>query len=295
MTAGRAAAHGASFPTAPPPAYPAEAYRVLGAGICALTLALGTAAACPAPAIAHAVYVFAYADGDEICTESYFTRKNRVTGGRIVMQDASGNEIESASTGDDGNHCFSAPPGEGDLIFVVLAGEGHRGEFSFPAADRPSVAPAPAPAAPSTAPEAPASGAGPEPISASGAGPEPISASGAAPEPSSATGAAPDAPLSGASGSPAAGTTATSSSAAAAAPSSSPSAATAGFSEEALRSIVREELKTQISPVVRALAEAREDRSPGLREIVGGLGWVAGISGLVLWLKRGPGTSGQKD
>jgi nickel transport protein len=62
----------------------------------------------------------------------------------------------------------------------------------------------------------------------------------------------------------------------------------AGISEEALRSIIREELKVQISPVTRSLAEAREGNTPGLREIVGGLGWVAGAGGLVLWLKRRP-------
>ncbi|MDR1312910.1 MAG: hypothetical protein LBQ12_04245 [Deltaproteobacteria bacterium] len=196
--------------------------------------------------------MFAYANGDEICTESYFTRKNRVVDGRIAMQDASGTEIGSASTGADGNRCFPAPPGEGDLKFVVLAGEGHRGEFTLPAADRPG------------APSAAEGGAGPgraDPA-ATGSGPSP---DGAAADGAGASGeaASPGAP--------------------------------AGVSEETLRAVVREELKAQISPVVRALAEARDGGTPGLREIVGGLGWVAGVCGLVLWLKRRPGAPGRKD
>jgi nickel transport protein len=225
-----------------------------------LALAMWAAASPPRPALAHAVYVFAYADGDEICTESYFTRKNRVQGGRIVMQDASGTEIESAVTGSDGNHCFRAPPGEGDLKFVVLAGEGHRGEFTLPAADRPAAAAPVAEGGTGTAPSGSPSGT-------SGTGPGP---SGTVPD-ADGTASGPSGTVPG------------------------PGTHTSGISEEALRSIVREEIRTQISPVVRALAEARRDRTPGLREIVGGLGWVAGIGGLVMWLKRRPGGPGRKD
>jgi nickel transport protein len=220
----------------------AGALPVARASALALLAAAALSAASAAEAEAHAVYVFAYASGDEICTESYFTRRNRVIGGTITMLDAAGNEIESADTGEDGNHCFPAPAGEGDLQFVVLAGEGHRGEFTLPAADRPAAAAPPAPAA----------------LGAPAGGP------------------------SGPAGTP-----------------PSDAAATAGaspaVSPDSLRAIVREELKAQIGPLSRALAEARDDRTPGLREIVGGLGWLVGIAGLALWLKRRPAASGRKD
>ncbi|MDR1081262.1 MAG: hypothetical protein LBQ79_09970, partial [Deltaproteobacteria bacterium] len=228
----------------------------LAAAAASLGIALCAAALPPSPALAHAVYVFAYPDGDQICTESYFTRRNRVTGGRITMQDQSGTEIESASTGSDGNRCFSAPPGEGDLKFVVLAGEGHRGEFTLPAADRPRPSPA----------AGTGSGTG-------GTGSAAPDAAGAAPRPGAS-------PPREAEGAPSGGEASTGS--------------LSGIPEDRLRSIVREELRTQIGPVVRALAEARDDGTPGLREIAGGLGWVAGLFGLVLWLKRRPDSPGRK-
>jgi nickel transport protein len=244
--------------------------------------ACALAAACASRAEAHGVYVFAYASGDEICTESYFTRKDRVIGGKISMSDASGNELASASTGEDGNHCFKAPQGEGDLTFIVLAGEGHRGEFTFPAADRPR----PAAASPDDSASAPGSSG-----DASGSADTSGNASGSPDTSGNAPGSQDSA------GAAATAVTASGSAASAgAAGTASGGAAPAGLSADAARSIVREELKAQIGPLARALAEAREDKTPGLREIVGGLGWLAGISGLVLWLKRRPELSaGRKD
>ena len=76
---------------------------------------------------AHAVYVFAYADGDRICADSYFSKKSRVAGGTVTMSDTAGNVLETGTTLEDGSYCFKSPGVPGDLRFAVLAGEGHRG------------------------------------------------------------------------------------------------------------------------------------------------------------------------
>jgi hypothetical protein len=94
----------------------------------------------PPPAKAHAVYIFAWPEGGKICTESYFSKKSKVRGGEVRMEDATGTLLQSARTDDAGAVCFSAPEKAADLRFVVLAGEGHRGEFTLPAASTPLAA-----------------------------------------------------------------------------------------------------------------------------------------------------------
>ncbi|MDR2339898.1 MAG: hypothetical protein LBF40_07190 [Deltaproteobacteria bacterium] len=197
----------------------------------------------PAALHAHAVYLFAYANGDEVCTESYFSKNSRVMGGTVTMSDANGTLLESAGTGDDGNHCFPMPKTQGDLLFAVDAGQGHRAEFRLRAEDRPDPGEADA------APPAPGAGGGP----------------GAAPE---------QAP-----------------------PATNPGAGAGGaLSQGDVRAIVREELKSQLGPIARTLAEAKDDKTPGLREIVGGLGWIVGLLGVIILARgRKPPTPERKD
>jgi nickel transport protein len=119
----------------------------------------------PLPARAHSVFIFAWAEGTRICTESYFSRNNRVRGGNVSMEDMQGNLLFSGQTGSDGTVCFD-PPGEArDLKFVVLAGQGHRAEFVLPASEvenavvlRGGAASAPAPANAAGGDAAPESG-----------------------------------------------------------------------------------------------------------------------------------------
>ncbi|MDR2350877.1 MAG: hypothetical protein LBF41_09705, partial [Deltaproteobacteria bacterium] len=71
--------------------------------------------------------------------------------------------------------------------------------------------------------------------------------------------------------------------------------------ENSLRAMVREELKSQLGPINRELAEASRDQSPTLKEVAGGLGWVVGVTGVVFWArgrrpaKSVPEKSGTKD
>jgi nickel transport protein len=171
--------------------------------------------------------VFAYASGGDICTESYFSRTDRVIGGTIIMKSADGTEIERATTKVDGSYCFPNPTQTGDLTFEVLAGEGHRGDFTLYEADRPVLAPIP---------------------------------SDTQTDNSANTGT-----------SPASGTV---------------PGAVSGTTDQQIRQIVRDELTAQISPLVRKISEITDDKTPGIREIVGGLGWIVGIGGLIFWVRR---------
>ena len=60
----------------------------------------------------------------------------------------------------------------------------------------------------------------------------------------------------------------------------------AAVQPEEIRAIVREELQNQLGPLRHALAEANSAKDPGVREIAGGLGWIAGIAALAYWVTR---------
>jgi nickel transport protein len=189
----------------------------------ATLLALAWLLAQPATAFAHAVFIFAWPQGDQVCSDSYFSRKSPVRGGTVTVLDASGTVLDSGKTDEKGSACFPRPRTGSDLTLVVEAGEGHRADFRLRAADLqpPDPGPAPEPEAAPAVPSRPAV---------------------AAPAP----------------GGP-------------------------GADLEAVRAVLRQELASQLGPINRALAEA-DEKSPSPRDIIGGLGWLAGISGLAFWL-----------
>jgi nickel transport protein len=88
-----------------------------------------------AGAEAHSVYIFAYLENSQICTNSYFGGKGKVIGGRVSMAAASGKILATAQTDEQGNACFAPPESSQDLFFTVEAGEGHQAEFKLPASD----------------------------------------------------------------------------------------------------------------------------------------------------------------
>lgn len=195
---------------------------------------------------AHSVYIFAWPESGRICTESYFSRSAKVRGGEVLMLDGQGAELAAGRTDNAGGICFPAPDIAMDLHFVVKAGQGHRAEYLLPAS---SVAEAvrgkdagkaAVPVQESVIPEAATPSAG----------------AGSLPGDSLAT-------------SPDTGQT----SVAAVSSSGTPDM-------EAWRAVLREELALQLAPLHRALAAQQEQSGPGLRDIIGGLGWIAGLAGL---------------
>lgn len=183
---------------------------------------------------AHRVYIFAWAESGQICTESYFSKKAKVKGGTVLMLNTKGGELARSTGNENGVACFSPPEEAQDLLFVIEAGEGHKGDFLLPAAQVQEATAAAATAAkPAETPQIPAQ---PEPPA--GGRPAPLSTGGTA------------------------------------------------LSEEALRTIVREEVGAQLAPLRKELARQSGGDAPGWREIIGGLGWIAGLAALAVLARR---------
>jgi nickel transport protein len=175
---------------------------------------------------AHSVHIFAWADGERICSESYFSKKSRVRDGEALMADASGKILARSRTDAQGLACFPLPDKAQDLTFSILAGPGHRGEFSLRAVDLAASFPQ-APPSPDPSPSAAAAESGlPRSLSPS------------------------------------------------------PQADSAAD----LRAAVQQELQRQLAPILQALAEMQADKAPGLKEIIGGIGWILGLAALAQWL-----------
>jgi nickel transport protein len=128
-----------------------------------LTLALTTFAT---PALAHRVLVFAFAEGDTVQTESKFVPDTPVRQGKILVMDKKTDKVLlTGQTDDQGKFAFKIPAEAAtqkmDLLIVVEAAMGHRGEWllkadSYLTGAIPGSPAASAPASP-TGPVAPGS------------------------------------------------------------------------------------------------------------------------------------------
>lgn len=100
-----------------------------------LCLCLLTAAS---PALAHRVLVFAYAEGDTIHTESKFVGSGAVQQGQVqILDQKTGRVLLTGTTDEQGKFSFKIPPEAAaqrlDLLVVVEASMGHRGEWQMKA------------------------------------------------------------------------------------------------------------------------------------------------------------------
>ncbi len=98
------------------------------------------------PADAHRVVVFARVEGDTVYVESKFSGGKRVKAGKIIVTDPQGNELLSGTTDENGEFSFKVPK-KSELRIVLMAGTGHRGEWTIAAGEieMPAVAKRPAP------------------------------------------------------------------------------------------------------------------------------------------------------
>ena len=85
---------------------------------------------------AHRVSVFAYVEGSEVFTESYFSKKNRVHQGKIeVFNLTTGAKILTGITDDNGNFNFPIPKeistDHAGLKIVLKASQGHQNEWTL--------------------------------------------------------------------------------------------------------------------------------------------------------------------
>ncbi|MGD9288043.1 MAG: hypothetical protein PVG74_10565 [Desulfobacterales bacterium] len=80
-------------------------------------------------AFAHRVSVFAWVEEDTIHVESKFSGGKKVNGGKVVVMDPQGVELLSGLTNDHGEFSFKIPQ-QTDLRVIIMAGQGHRGEWT---------------------------------------------------------------------------------------------------------------------------------------------------------------------
>lgn len=202
----------------------------------------------PEQAAAHGVYIFAWADGPRICTSSYFSKSSKVRGGEVIMADSRGTVLGSGRSDDTGSFCFAPPQEAQELVFTVLAGQGHRGDYVLPAAD---VGLAIAARQRETAKDAP-------PAGQSGGQTPGQTASASQGNP---PGPVENAPASAVAMSPA-------------------GQALSPAERREVLALIREALGQELGPVRQALAEQKGDPSPGPRDILGGLGWIFGLAAI---------------
>jgi nickel transport protein len=97
------------------------------------------------PAWAHKVYVFAWAEGDKVFTDSYFSKSQKVKNGKVNVYGPDGALLVEGTTDDNGSYAF-VPPQKVDLRIEIEAGTGHRGEYILTADELPASAGAAEPA-----------------------------------------------------------------------------------------------------------------------------------------------------
>ncbi len=64
-----------------------------------------------------------------------------------------------------------------------------------------------------------------------------------------------------------------------------PSSSVVKVDIEQVKLLMEETLDSRLRPILRTLATIQEERGPGLTEIIGGIGYIFGIMGLILYLK----------
>lgn len=81
---------------------------------------------------AHKVNIFAYAEGDTVYTESYFSDGTKVKGGIVEVYDSQGTKLLEGKTDESGEFDFK-PPKKDDLKIVLLASLGHKNSYTLSA------------------------------------------------------------------------------------------------------------------------------------------------------------------
>ena len=99
-----------------------------------IALCLGAFASIAGSASAHRVNVFAWVEGDKVHVESKFSGGKKVKTGKVVVMDPQGVELISGLTNEDGAFSFKVPK-QSDLRVIVVAGQGHQGQWTVRAAE----------------------------------------------------------------------------------------------------------------------------------------------------------------
>ena len=114
-------------------------YPKICKGLFALILLTISCAFSIGPAMAHRVTIFAWVEGDKIFTESKFSGGKLVKEGKVIVYDPEGNPLLEGKTDDKGEFSFKIPKRTA-LKIVLIAGMGHRGEWTIPVRELEDVA-----------------------------------------------------------------------------------------------------------------------------------------------------------
>jgi len=182
------------------------------------------------PADAHGVYVFAWVEGDTVYVESKFSGGKKVTSGKIIVEDSQGTELLSGTTNDQGEFSFKVP-GRTELKIVLLAGAGHRAEWTIPVS------------------EIDLSDKQAEPVQEKDPKPKPLATLKSKDETDAARKMEPLSRL----------------------------------TEKDLRSAVEEALEKKLQPVMKMLAESKQ-QGPTVKDIFSGIGYIFGLVGIVAYI-----------
>lgn len=93
-------------------------------------------------ALAHNVTVFAWVEGDTVHVESKYSGGRRPMAAPVEVFDGRGSLLLKGATDDNGEFSFKVPT-KTEMKVVVLAGMGHRGEWTIPLADLTGAEPPP--------------------------------------------------------------------------------------------------------------------------------------------------------
>lgn len=85
-------------------------------------------------AVAHKTTIFAWVEGDTVYTQSKFSGGRKAKQAAVEVYDGEGNKLLEGKTDDRGEFSFKLPK-KAELRVVLLAGEGHRGEWIIPLAE----------------------------------------------------------------------------------------------------------------------------------------------------------------
>ncbi|MDY6851885.1 MAG: hypothetical protein SV487_07405, partial [Thermodesulfobacteriota bacterium] len=102
----------------------------------AVFLALAVCLVWTPATLAHRVYIFAWVEGGKIMTDSYFSKSQKVRGGRVTVFDPAGKKLLEGRTDENGAFSFKIP-GKTALRLVLDAGMGHKAEWLLEAGDLP--------------------------------------------------------------------------------------------------------------------------------------------------------------
>ncbi|MHC1751451.1 hypothetical protein [Humidesulfovibrio sp.] len=215
-----------------------------------LYLALATLALCvllPMAALAHKVSVFAYVDGPNLVIDAFYSKSNKVNGGKITVKNAATGEVYQQATTDENGALTLPVPAKAiavkaDLRVLLIAGEGHQNDVLVHASEYAALA-----AAPVATPLAGLAATKPAAKPVATASPSPASPAGPAAQ--KLTNAAPAPQL----------------------------------YEATLTRIVTQAVdqavESRMAPVKRLLLESAQ-KGPGPTEIIGGIGYIVGLFGL---------------